>query len=219
MKGWFVWLFFGICVVTGTGCTAKTVSAEKEIISGESSNDMTQNREIVTENWTVINGRRLDFMMKYMGESVNFEKSGINLEIPGKVVSSWKVEENQTIQVLIRKISHCAYEIKIYKGDQEITEIPDSQVRFCPSEVFPYEEAERIRITDSQGEEAIYFFDGKTRLLTVKTDQTGIFYVKSRKSYISQKPYIQIILIGITGVAAGIHSRFGKRGESHKKER
>ena len=32
--------------------------------------------EVVTENWTVISGKRLDLILKYMGD-INFEKDGI----------------------------------------------------------------------------------------------------------------------------------------------
>lgn len=37
--------------------------------------------EVVTENWTVISGKRLDLILKYMGD-INFEKDGISLRIP-----------------------------------------------------------------------------------------------------------------------------------------
>ena len=59
-------------------------------------------------------------MLEYTGEYICFEKAGISLEIPEKVVRSWKVEDKETVQVLIRKNSSYAWEIKIYKGNQEI---------------------------------------------------------------------------------------------------
>ena len=70
--------------------------------------------EVVTENWTVISGKRLDLILKYMGD-INFEKDGISLRIPASVAQSWKVAENGTIQTLVQKVSDHSYEIKIYK--------------------------------------------------------------------------------------------------------
>ena len=68
--------------------------------------------EVVTENWTVISGKRLDLILKYMGD-INFEKEGISLRIPASVAQSWKVAENGTIQALVQKVSDHSYEVKI----------------------------------------------------------------------------------------------------------
>lgn len=97
---------------------ARTVRAEPEV--QQPARKVT---EVVTEKWTVISGKRLDLILKYMGD-INFEKEGISLRIPASVAQSWKVAENGTIQALVQKVSNHSYEIKIYKGTQKITDIP-----------------------------------------------------------------------------------------------
>lgn len=136
--------------------------------------------EVVTENWTVISGKRLDLILKYMGD-INFEKDGISLRIPASVAQSWKVAENGTIQTLVQKVSDHSYEIKIYKGIQKITDIPGSRIMIPVKEIFPKEDMETMEITDSQGREFKTFLDKKQDILIVDTDETGIFCVRSRK--------------------------------------
>ena len=156
--------------------------------------------EVVTENWTVISGKRLDLILKYMGD-INFEKDGISLRIPASVAQSWKVAENGTIQTLVQKVSDHSYEIKIYKGIQKITDIPGSRIMIPVKEIFPREDMD---------------------ILIVDTDETGIFCVKSRKKDIKGNPFEMAALTAatvLTVLIVGIRSRSGKRGDSHKGEK
>ena len=177
--------------------------------------------EVVTENWTVISGKRLDLILKYMGD-INFEKDGISLRIPASVAQSWKVAENGTIQTLVQKVSDHSYEIKIYKGIQKITDIPGSRIMIPVKEIFPKEDMETMEITDSQGRKFKTFLDKNQDILIVDTDETGIFCVKSRKKDIKGNPFEMAALTAatvLTVLIVGIRSRSGKRGDSHKGEK
>ena len=55
---------------------ARTVRAEPEV--QQPARKVT---EVVTEKWTVISGKRLDLILKYMGD-INFEKEGISTSYP-----------------------------------------------------------------------------------------------------------------------------------------
>ena len=178
--------------------------------------------EVVTEKWTVISGKRLDLILKYMGD-INFEKEGISLRIPASVAQSWKVAENGTIQALVQKVSNHSYEIKIYKGTQKITDIPGSRIMIPVKEMFPNGDPETMEITDSRGRKLKTFLDKKQDLLIVDTDETGIFCVRGRKiDDIEENPFAVAVLTTatmITVLIVGIRSRSGKRGDSHKGEK
>lgn len=66
-----------IALCVGMIYSARTVRAEPEV--QQPARKVT---EVVTEKWTVISGKRLDLILKYMGD-INFEKEGISLRIPG----------------------------------------------------------------------------------------------------------------------------------------
>ena len=178
--------------------------------------------EVVTENWTVISGKRLDLILKYMGD-INFEKEGISLRIPASVAQGWKVAENGTIQALVQKVSDHSYEVKIYKGTQKITDIPGSRIMIPVKEIFPRKDPETMEITDSKGRKRKTFLDKKQDLLIVDTDETGIFCVRGRKiDDIEENPFAVAALTAatvLTVLIVGIRSRSGKRGDSHKGEK
>lgn len=177
--------------------------------------------EVVTEKWTVISGKRLDLILKYMGD-INFEKEGISLRIPASVAQSWKVAENGTIQALVQKVSNHSYEIKIYKGTQKITDIPGSRIMIPVKEMFPNGDPETMEITDSRGRKLKTFLDKKQDLLIVDTDETGIFFVRGRRTDIEENPFAVAALTAatvLTVLIVGIRSRSGKRGDSHKGEK
>lgn len=177
--------------------------------------------EVVTENWTVISGKRLDLILKYMGD-INFEKEGISLRIPASVAQGWKVAENGTIQALIQKVSDHSYEVKIYKGTQKITDIPGSRIMIPVKEIFPKKDPETMEITDSKGRKRKTFLDKKQDLLIVDTDETGIFFVRGRRTDIEENPFAVAALTAatvLTVLIVGIRSRSGKRGDSHKGEK
>ena len=177
--------------------------------------------EVVTENWTVISGKRLDLILKYMGD-INFEKEGISLRIPASVAQGWKVAENGTIQALVQKVSDHSYEVKIYKGTQKITDIPGSRIMIPVKEIFPRKEPETMEITDSKGRKRKTFLDKKQDLLIVDTDETGIFFVRGRRTDIEENPFAVAALTTatvLTVLIVGIRSRSGKRGDSHKGEK
>ena len=190
----FCLIFEVIALCVGMIYNARTVRAEPEV--QQPARKVT---EVVTEKWTVISGKRLDLILKYMGD-INFEKEGISLRIPASVAQSWKVAENGTIQALVQKVSNHSYEIKIYKGDPETMEI-----------------------TDSRGRKLKTFLDKKQDLLIVDTDETGIFCVRGRKiDDIEENPFAVAVLTTatmITVLIVGIRSRSGKRGDSHKGEK
>ena len=177
--------------------------------------------EVVTENWTVISGKRLDLILKYMGD-INFEKEGISLCIPASVAQGWKVAENGTIQALVQKVSDHSYEVKIYKGTQRITDIPGSRIMIPVKEIFPRKDPETMEITDSKGRKRKTFLDKKQDLLIVDTDETGIFFVRGRRTDIEENPFAVAALTAatvLTVLIVGIRSRSGKRGDSHKGEK
>ena len=177
--------------------------------------------EVVTENWTVISGKRLDLILKYMGD-INFEKEGISLRIPASVAQGWKVAENGTIQALVQKVSDHSYEVKIYKGTQRITDIPGSRIMIPVKEIFPKKDPETMEITDSKGRKRKTFLDKKQDLLIVDTDETGIFFVRGRRTDIEENPFAVAALTAatvLTVLIVGIRSRSGKRGDSHKGEK
>ena len=177
--------------------------------------------EVVTENWTVISGKRLDLILKYMGD-INFEKEGISLRIPASVAQGWKVAENGTIQALVQKVSDHSYEVKIYKGTQKITDIPGSRIMIPVKEIFPKKDPETMEITDSKGRKRKTFLDKKQDLLIVDTDETGIFFVRGRRTDIEENPFAVAALTAatvLTVLIVGIRSRSGKRGDSHKGEK
>ena len=177
--------------------------------------------EVVTENWTVISGKRLDLILKYMGD-INFEKEGISLRIPASVAQGWKVAENGTIQALVQKVSDHSYEVKIYKGTQRITDIPGSRIMIPVKEIFPRKDPETMEITDSKGRKRKTFLDKKQDLLIVDTDETGIFFVRGRRTDIEENPFAVAALTAatvLTVLIVGIRSRSGKRGDSHKGEK
>ena len=177
--------------------------------------------EVVTENWTVISGKRLDLILKYMGD-INFEKEGISLRIPASVAQGWKVAENGTIQALVQKVSDHSYEVKIYKGTQRITDIPGSRIMIPVKEIFPRKDPETMEMTDSKGRKRKTFLDKKQDLLIVDTDETGIFFVRGRRTDIEENPFAVAALTAatvLTVLIVGIRSRSGKRGDSHKGEK
>lgn len=177
--------------------------------------------EVVTENWTVISGKRLDLILKYMGD-INFEKEGISLRIPASVAQGWKVAENGTIQALVQKVSDHSYEVKIYKGTQRITDILGSRIMIPVKEIFPRKDPETMEITDSKGRKRKTFLDKKQDLLIVDTDETGIFFVRGRRTDIEENPFAVAALTAatvLTVLIVGIRSRSGKRGDSHKGEK
>ena len=201
----FCLIFEVIALCVGMIYNARTVRAEPEV--QQPARKVT---EVVTEKWTVISGKRLDLILKYMGD-INFEKEGISLRIPASVAQSWKVAENGTIQALVQKVSNHSYEIKIYKGIQKV------------KEMFPNGDPETMEITDSRGRKLKTFLDKKQDLLIVDTDETGIFCVRGRKiDDIEENPFAVAVLTTatmITVLIVGIRSRSGKRGDSHKGEK
>lgn len=174
--------------------------------------------EAVTEKWTIISGKRLELILKYMGDEVNFEKDGISLKITGPVAKSWNVKENQTVQSLVQKTSDQSYEVKIYKGAQEITDITGSEVVLPVKEVFPDVAPETIEVTDPDGEKADTTLDEDQKLLTVRTDRTGMYHVRGRKTEIRQKPYAVAAMVAATALIVGLRTRSEKRGDRDRKE-
>lgn len=174
--------------------------------------------EVVTEKWTVISGKRLGLILKYMGD-VNFEKDGISLRIPVSVAQSWELAEEGTVQTLVQKTSDHSYEVKIYKGDQEITDISGSRITIPVKEIFPEEDPETMEITDSKGKKLKTSLDKKQNLLTVCTDETGTFHVRGQKTDIEEKPFAAAAMTAATVLIVGIRSRSGKRGDSHQEEK
>lgn len=210
-------LFLGTGLLFFFGGRIKTVKAETATVVESGQQKSEEPTEIVTDKWTVISGKRLKIMLEYTGEYINFEKAGISLEIPRDVVRSWKVEDYETVQVLIRKNSGYSWEIKIYKGNREIKNIPGSQIVFSVKEVFPFENAATIRITDEKGVAPKLFLDIRQGILKIWTDKTGIFSVGSRHIFMKQKPFLQMVVIITVGVLAGIYNR--KWGGSYKEEK
>ena len=194
----FCLIFEVIALCVGMIYNARTVRAEPEV--QQPARKVT---EVVTEKWTVISGKRLDLILKYMGD-INFEKEGISLRIPASVAQSWKVA-------------------KIYKGTQKITDIPGSRIMIPVKEIFPNGDPETMEITDSRGRKLKTFLDKKQDLLIVDTDETGIFCVRGRKiDDIEENPFAVAVLTTatmITVLIVGIRSRSGKRGDSHKGEK
>lgn len=174
--------------------------------------------EVVTEKWTVISGKRLKFILEYMG-NVNFEKDGISLQIPEAVAQNWKVKEEETLQTLVQKTSDDSYEVKIYKGDQEISDIPGSQITIPVKEIFPEEDPKTMEIVDSKGKKLETSLDKEQNLLTVDTDKTGTFYIRGKKTNIEEKPFVAAAMTAVTAMIVGARSRSGKRGDSHKEEK
>lgn len=127
--------------------------------------------------------------------------------------------EKETIQALVQKTSDQAYEIKIYKGDQEITDIPGSQVVLPVKEVFPEENPEIIKVTNAEGEKMETSLDKKQNLLTIQTDKTGTFHISGKKEDIQGKPVAAAAMAAITALTVGIRNRSGKRGGSHREEK
>ena len=84
---WLIFEVIALCV--GMIYSTRTVRAEPEV--QQPARKVT---EVVTEKWTVISGKRLDLILKYMGD-INFEKEGISLRIPASVAQSWKVDVSQ----------------------------------------------------------------------------------------------------------------------------
>lgn len=195
--------------------TGTSGSGEKALSGKTSSKKVT---EVVTEKWTVISGKRLNLILKYM-KNVNFEKDGISLQIPEHIAQNWKVKKDQTIQAMVQKTSDQAYEVKIYQGDREITDIPGSQVVLPVKEVFPEEDPKTIEVTDTEGEKMETSLDEKQNLLTIQTDKTGTFYIGGRRTNIKEKPVAAAAMAAITGLTVGIRSRAGKRGGGHKEEK
>ena len=205
-----------IALCVGMIYSARTVRAELEV--QQPARKVT---EVVTEKWTVISGKRLDLILKYMGD-INFEKEGISLRIPASVAQGWKVAENGTIQALVQKVSDHSYEVKIYKGTQRITDIPGSRIMIPVKEIFPRKDPETMEITDSKGRKRKTFLDKKQDLLIVDTDETGIFFVRGRRTDIEENPFAVAALTAatvLTVLIVGIRSRSGKRGDSHKGEK
>ena len=205
-----------IALCVGMIYSARTVRAEPEV--QQPARKVT---EVVTEKWTVISGKRLDLILKYMGD-INFEKEGISLRIPASVAQGWKVAENGTIQALVQKVSDHSYEVKIYKGTQKITDIPGSRIMIPVKEIFPRKDPETMEITDSKGRKRKTFLDKKQDLLIVDTDETGIFFVRGRRTDIEENPFAVAALTAatvLTVLIVGIRSRSGKRGDSHKGEK
>ena len=202
---WLILEVIALCV--GMIYSTRTVRAEPEV--QQPARKVT---EVVTEKWTVISGKRLDLILKYMGD-INFEKEGISLRIPASVAQSWKVQ----------KVSNHSYEIKIYKGTQKITDIPGSRIMIPVKEMFPNGDPETMEITDSRGRKLKTFLDKKQDLLIVDTDETGIFCIRGRKiDDIEENPFAVAVLTTatmITVLIVGIRSRSGKRGDSHKGEK
>lgn len=218
IKGKVLLLIVGAGLLTGFGYKSMTKTDAPPVL--QKSTEATKKfREISTEKWTVLSGKRLAFIQKYMGGDLIFEKKGISLEIPEELLCDWDIEEDQTLQVLIQKTSGYAYKIKIYKASEEITYIPGCRIRFPLQEVFPYEEPATVKVTDDAGMDKAFFWDQKQKLLTVQTDQTGTFYVKSRTPLIKEKPVVQVAMIITTGLAAGICSRRGIGNGRHKKRK
>lgn len=127
--------------------------------------------------------------------------------------------EKETIQALVQKTSDQAYEIKIYKGDQEITDIPGSQVVLPVKEVFPKENPETIKVINAEGEKMETSLDKKQNLLTIQTDKTGTFHISGKKEDIQGKPVAAAAMAAITALTVGIRNRSGKRGGSHREEK
>lgn len=220
------WIIYGIFLIVGIAsiyvrpkADALTHPSERmqkpeETTVSQASEKVT---ETVTEKWTIISGKRLKLLLEYMGDDVNFEKDGISLKIPGAVAESWNVKENGTIQSFVQKTSDRSYEIKLYKGTREITDIPGSQVVLPVREVFPDVAAETIEVTDPDGKKADILFDETRKLLTIRTDQTGVFHVTGQRNEIKEKPYVAAAMVAVTALTVGIRTRSEKWGDRDKK--
>ena len=201
------------------------ISQETEITSGSRENNTADEpaegipplptrkvTERVTDKWTSVSGKRLDIILKYMGNTVDFEKDGIRLAIPGEVVRRWDIEENETVQALVEKSDENSYKVKLYRGKNEISDISGSEVAIPVEEVFPEEDPETLKVTDSEGKNLETSFDKEKGILTVQTDQTGTFRVKSRRSASGKKSTVAATTVTVVIVAAGIGHRVRKRG-------
>ena len=79
-----------------------------------------------------------------------------------------------------------------------------------------------MEITYSKGRKRKTFLDKKQDLLIVDTDETGIFFVRGRRTDIEENPFAVAALTAatvLTVLIVGIRSRSGKRGDSHKGEK
>ena len=120
---------------------------------------------------------------------------------------------------LVQKTSDDSYEVKIYKGDQEISDIPGSQITIPVKEIFPEEDPKTMEVVDSKGKKLETSLDKEQNLLTVDTDKAGTFYVRGKKTNIEEKPLVAAAMTAVTALIVGVRSRSGKRGDSHKEEK
>lgn len=165
-------------------------------------------QESVTDKWTVISGRRLGILLSEAKETISFEKNGISTVLPVSLVKEWEIGEDDTLQIFTQQ-DEDAISIHIYKGDQEITDIPGAYIQIG-SQVS--DTAESVSVTDSTGEELMVSEDADQNLVTVATDQTGDFTIDSPKKQTTNRASMIFILL-IIGIGAVLKVSSGKRGD------
>ena len=165
-------------------------------------------QESVTDKWTVISGRRLEILLSEAKETISFEKNGINTVLPVSVIKEWEIGENDTLQIYTQQ-DEDTISIHIYKGDQEITDIPGAYIQIGSP---VSDTAESVSVTDSTGEELTVSEDVDQNLVTVATDQTGDFTIDSPKKQTTNRASM-IFIVLIIGIGAVLKVSSGKRGD------
>lgn len=164
-------------------------------------------QESVTDKWTVISGRRLGILLADAKEKISFEKNGISTVLPVSLVKEWEIGEDETLQIYTQQ-DEDTVSIHIYKGDQEITDIPGAYIQLGGA---ASDTAESVSVTDSTGEELSVSKDTDQNIITVKTDQTGDFTIDSPKKQATNRAGMLFILL-IIGIGAVFKVSSGKRG-------
>lgn len=163
--------------------------------------------ETVTDKWTVISGQKLKALLGISNGNISFEKKGISVLIPDSTVTNWNVDSDETLQVMIQS-EEDSFSVHIYHGDKEISEIPGASIQLPLSA-----DEDTLTVEDSSGNVLETDTDEKQNIVTVKTDQTGDFYLKGKKSGQKLKSLQIFLILFILASGAVYRTVLRKRGE------
>lgn len=167
-----------------------------------------ETQESVTDKWTVINGKRLNVLLENAGNTISFEKGGISTVLPVSLVKNWNIGEEETLQIFTQQ-DEDNISVHIYKGDQEITDIPGASIQLSSN---TSDSEENVSVTDASGKDLSVSEDSGQKTISIATDQTGDFTVDQPHKRTADKTGILFVLL-VIGIGTILKVTSGKRGD------
>lgn len=149
-----------------------------------SSNNISNNLTIESENGPleffgdnkdIISGYRLKLMFETNNGTASFSKNGITVNLPKSFLDDFKISNDDSFCIEIKKISDSEFTLLIAINNQEVIDIP--QIKFMIPYAKAYFDSKLSILNDSINELNLDNYNETQNIVYFTTDKTGTFKI------------------------------------------